>query len=80
MSLGNIKQDCFGIRYLLQTLSEGGGVCGTIFAKAGSRELTVACKTIGYFETESAVITPGFHLKAKYIIHAVDPRWMRIRC
>ena len=56
-------------------LWEGGGVCGAIFAEAGSDELTKACNAIGHCDTGSAVITPGFNLKAKYIIHAVGPRW-----
>lgn len=56
-------------------LREGGGVCGAIFSKAGSRELTQACSKIGGCKTGSAVITPGFNLKAKYIIHAVGPIW-----
>ena len=57
-------------------LWEGGGVCGVIFRAAGSRELTKACNAIGHCDTGSAVITPAFALKdAKYIIHAVGPRW-----
>ncbi len=56
-------------------LWEGGGVCGVIFREAGSRELTKACDAIGGCKTGGAVITPGFKLKAKYIIHAVGPRW-----
>ncbi|MBR0452057.1 MAG: macro domain-containing protein [Oscillospiraceae bacterium] len=53
----------------------GGGVCGVIFSAAGSRELTTACREIGHCDTGSAVITPGFNLKAKYIVHAVGPVW-----
>ena len=56
-------------------LLEGGGVCGAIFAKAGSYELAEACSKIGGCKTGGAVITPGFNLKAKYIIHAVGPIW-----
>ena len=56
-------------------LWEGGGVCGAIFRAAGSRKLTEACSAIGHCDTGSAVITPGFDLPAKYIIHAVGPRW-----
>lgn len=56
-------------------LMEGGGVCGAIFRKAGSFELRDACAEIGGCETGSAVITPGFNLRAKYIIHAVGPIW-----
>lgn len=54
-------------------LAEGGGVCGYIFKAAGSKELTSACDKIGFCPTGSAVITPGFKSKAKYIIHAVGP-------
>lgn len=57
-------------------LWEGGGVCGVIFRAAGSQELQQACDAIGHCGTGSAVITPGFNLKAKFIIHAVGPVWM----
>ena len=53
----------------------GGGVCGAIFRAAGYDRLQDACDAIGHCDTGSAVITPGFNLKAKYIIHAVGPRW-----
>lgn len=56
-------------------LQEGGGVCGAIFRKAGSMKLTNACSEIGGCETGNAVITPGFNLPAKYVIHAVGPIW-----
>ena len=53
----------------------GGGVCGVIFSEAGHQKLQEACSRIGHCDTGSAVITPGFNLKAKYIIHAVGPVW-----
>ena len=56
-------------------LWEGGGVCGFIFRDAGSAEMTAACQKIGHCDEGSAVITPGFKLPAKYVIHAVGPRW-----
>ena len=56
-------------------LLEGGGVCGAIFRTAGSFELQKACDQIGHCDTGLAVITPGFHLKAKYVVHAVGPIW-----
>ena len=56
-------------------LMAGGGVCGAIFSAAGYNNLQNACDKIGHCDTGSAVITPGFHLKAKYIIHAVGPIW-----
>ena len=58
-----------------EDLRAGGGVCGAIFKAAGYDQLQKACNTIGYCNTGSAVITPGFDLKAKYIIHAVGPIW-----
>lgn len=53
----------------------GGGVCGYIFAAAGHDQLQKTCDAIGHCDTGSAVITPAFNLKAKYIIHAVGPVW-----
>ena len=57
-------------------LRAGGGVCGAIFIAAGHEQRQTACNRIGHCDTGSAVITPGFNLKAKYIIHAVGPRWI----
>ena len=56
-------------------LKMGGGVCGAIFNAAGPHRLQKACDQIGYCPTGSAVITPAFDLPAKYIIHAVGPKW-----
>lgn len=56
-------------------LRMGSGVCGAIFREAGESNLQEACQKIGFCETGNAVITPGFNLKAKYIIHAVGPIW-----
>ncbi len=58
------------------SLLAGGGVCGIIYMAAGASELQAACNAIGGCETGSAVITPGFRLKSKYIIHAVGPQWI----
>ena len=58
-----------------EELQAGGGVCGAIFRAAGYNELQDACNRIGHCNTGYAVITPGFHLKAKYVIHAVGPVW-----
>jgi len=58
-----------------EALAAGGGVCGAIFRAAGHRELQEACDGIGHCDTGDAVITPGFRLKAGYVIHAVGPRW-----
>jgi len=55
-------------------LQHGGGVCGAIFAAAGAA-LQAACNEIGGCETGQAVITPGFALPARYVIHTVGPIW-----
>ena len=57
-------------------LLEGGGVCGAIFAEAGSAALAAECARVGRCDTGSAVITSACGLKnAAYIIHAVGPVW-----
>ena len=58
-------------------LWEGGGICGVIFRKAGSHELTDACnKYKTPLKDGDAVITPAFNMKnAKVIIHAVGPNF-----
>ena len=58
-----------------ERLLMGGGVCGAIFAAAGAEALTRACSKIGFCETGRAVITHGFALPAKYVIHAIGPVW-----
>ena len=60
-------------------LWEGGGICGVIFAKAGSTELTRACQEYNTpLKDGTAVITPSFRMKNfKAIIHAVGPDFRR---
>ena len=54
-------------------LAMGGGVCGAIFKAAGALELQAACDKLAPIKTGEAVITPGFGLRAKFIIHASGP-------
>lgn len=54
-------------------LQMGGGVCGAIFKAAGARELQAACDRLAPIKTGEAVITPGFALPAKYVIHTAGP-------
>ena len=54
-------------------LKMGGGVCGAIFKAAGAAQLQAACDKLGSIKTGEAVITPGFNLPSKYIIHTAGP-------
>lgn len=54
-------------------LKRGGGVCGAIFKSAGSTRLQEACDPLAPIETGDAVITLGFDLPAKHIIHTAGP-------
>lgn len=56
-------------------LKMGGGVCGAIFQAAGASELQRACDKIGGCPVGQAVITEGFNLPAKFIIHTPGPIW-----
>lgn len=60
-------------------LWEGGGICGVIFKKCGSKELTKACKEYDTpLKDGSAVITPSFNMtNAKAVIHAVGPNFSK---
>lgn len=54
-------------------LIEGGGICGQIFEKAGREKLKESCQKLSPIKPGEAVITDGFDLYQKYIIHAVGP-------
>ncbi len=74
IGITELDTDCI-VNAANSMLAEGGGVCGIIFAYAGRRQLAEACNALGYCPTGKAVITPGFQLRAKYIVHAVGPVW-----
>jgi len=55
------------------SLQMGGGVCSAIFIAAGAERLQAACDNLAPIKTGESVITQGFKLPAKYIIHTVGP-------
>ena len=55
-------------------LRGGGGVDGAIHRAAGP-ELARAAGPLGPCPPGEAVITPGFGLKARFVIHTVGPIW-----
>ena len=54
-------------------LKMGGGVCGAIFKAAGASELQAACDKLAPIQTGDAVITPGFDLPARLVVHTAGP-------
>lgn len=60
-------------------LAGGGGVDGAIHRAAGIGPLQEACRAIireiGSLPPGEAVLTPGFNLPARHIIHTVGPIW-----
>ena len=55
-------------------LGGGGGVDGAIHRAAGP-DLVRASSALAPCAPGDAVITPGFALRARYVIHAVGPIW-----
>jgi len=54
-------------------LQMGGGICEAIFKAAGASELQAACKKLAPIKTGDAIITSGFGLPAKFVVHAAGP-------
>ncbi len=58
-----------------RALAGGGGVDGAIHRAAGAATLRTACSALGGCEPGDAKATPGFGLRARWIVHTVGPVW-----
>ncbi|WP_276944379.1 macro domain-containing protein [Faecalibaculum rodentium] len=58
-------------------LQMGGGVCGAIFMAAGPQKLQAVCDKLAPIHTGEAVITPGFALPARFVVHTAGPVYSR---
>jgi O-acetyl-ADP-ribose deacetylase (regulator of RNase III) len=57
-------------------LTSGGGVAGAIHRAAGP-ELAEACRPLAPIRPGEAVITAGYRLPNRYVIHCLGPVWGR---
>jgi O-acetyl-ADP-ribose deacetylase (regulator of RNase III) len=57
-----------------ESLAPGGGVCGAIHRAAGP-QLAAACAMVAPCPAGEARVTPGFGLRARFVVHAVGPVW-----
>ena len=67
--------DCDGIVNSANThLIAGSGVCGAIYAGAGKR-LEAYSRPLGPLPVGEALVTPGFDLPFRHIVHVVGPKY-----
>lgn len=57
-------------------LEEGAGVSHVLFEAAGRSQLKKACKKLPPQKVGLATVTGAYNLDAKFIVHAIVPKWI----
>lgn len=70
----NLKTDAI-VNAANTHLIPGSGVCGAIFAAAGTEKLEKECAKHGHCDVGDAVITSACDMANRFIIHAVGPKY-----
>jgi len=73
-----IKVSADAIVYSANTnLMKGSGISRAVFMAAGDMELMQALRRFGQLPEGEAIITSGYKLPAKYLIHTVTPKYYK---
>ena len=73
-NIADMNVDCL-VNPANEDLIPSGGTSKAIFMAAGFEEMSRAVKEFGSCGRGSCVMTPGFGLKAKAVLHVVGPVW-----
>lgn len=73
-NIADMNVDCI-VNPANEQLLPTGGTSKAIFMAAGFEEMSRAVKDFGSCKKGSCVMTPGFGLKAKAVLHVVGPVW-----
>ena len=73
-SITDVYSECL-VNVINSNMTYGGAICTAVFSAAGYDNIYAACKKIGHCDVGSVVLTDGYRLSQKHIIHTVTPKW-----